>query len=507
MKRLFKSFKKREIFSIFLVFLITVFLLGFTLWMTATFGKVDFEQYLFSITSPTSGTPISFYINIAIVVFGIIAVSLVLTFLFLLLLRSIKAKRSLKNLKPLRLNLICLLCGIILIGSSVAYMDYKLQISKYLTTPSGPFIESNYVEPNTEIVRFPEKRKNLIYIYLESFEGTYFSKDLGGNVDRNLIPGLTGLIEESNAVSFSDKDTYGGGFQAPSTGYSIAGMFAQQSGLPFKVPVSGNDYGKMGKFAPGAVTLGDILKYEGYNNKMIVGADGIFAGVTNFYETHGDYDVLDLIEAKKRGLIPDDYNVWWGFEDKKLFEFGVSALEALSQDSKPFSLILEADDSHFPNGYTDASCSTESNQPYENSISCVDSMVTEFVKYVQQQDYYKDTIIVIHGDHLSMEKDYFKTLHTDYKRNTFNAYLNVSEQLIENSRVKNRKFNSMDVFPTILEAMGVEIKGHRLGLGTSLFSNRDTLYESEGIETVNEALQGPSNWFTKAILKDERNYK
>lgn len=507
MKIIFKGFKKVEIISIFLVILISVFIVGFTVWMTSTFGHVDFEQYLFSITSPTSGTPMSFYIKIALAILTIVILSILLTFGILIVLNKVKARRTLSGKSPLGLVWMYVLCGLILIGSSLVYLDYNLKISTYLTTPSGPYIESNYVKPRSSIVKFPKKKKNLIYIYLESFEATYFSKEMGGNVDRNLIPGLTNLIQEPSSVSFSNSDKYGGGLQAPSTGYSIAGMFAQQSGLPFKVPVSGNDYGKQGKFAPGAITLGDILEHEGYNNRMIVGADGVFAGVTNFYQTHGNYQVLDLIAARNQGLIPQDYYEWWGFEDKKLFEYGVQALEELSKDSKPFSLILEADDSHFPDGYTDASCSNESSKPYENSISCVDAMVSEFIEYVKKQDYYKDTVIVVHGDHLSMEKDYFKTLDSDYTRTTFNAYLNVSESLIKQSNLKNRQFSSMDVFPTILEAMDVEIKGHRLGLGTSLFSREQTRYESEGVENVNEALKGPSDWFNESILIKENKYE
>ena len=44
----------------------------------------------------------------------------------------------------------------------------------------------------------------------------------------------------------------------------------------------------------------------------------------------------------------------------------------------------------------------------------------------------------------------------------------------------------MDMFPTTLAAMGVQIEGDRLGLGTNLFSKRATLAEEIGYEALNE---------------------
>ncbi|MBO4556333.1 MAG: hypothetical protein J5706_06195, partial [Elusimicrobiales bacterium] len=48
----------------------------------------------------------------------------------------------------------------------------------------------------------------------------------------------------------------------------------------------------------------------------------------------------------------------------------------------------------------------------------------------------------------------------------------------ENSSVRRkRELTQIDMFPTILEAAGFSIKGHRLGLGVSVFSEEKTLAE------------------------------
>ncbi|TLG77109.1 sulfatase-like hydrolase/transferase [Culicoidibacter larvae] len=493
---------KHRLFLILITILtfVTIFVVGFTTWMVYNFGDVSFEQYFFSITAPTAGTPTSFYIQIAMAIGVILLVTLIVVFIYYLILKKVKLKSSVKKLS------ILLITGALLF-SSLFYMNANLKIATYFFAETTTFFEDNYVKPSSDIITFPKQKKNLIYIYLESFEATYFSKELGGAVDINLMPNLTALINEPGAVSFSGGELMGGGIQAPETGYSIAGMFAQQSGLPFKVPVKGNDYGTKYEFATGAITLGDILKQEGYNLQFLVGADGTFAGVNNFYQTHGDFEILDVKVAKDEGKIPQEYLVWWGFEDRKLFEFSREKLEAITQQDQPFAMVIEADDSHFPDGYTDEACPKDRTEPYENSISCVDSMVGEFINYLKQQPYYEDTVIVLHGDHLSMEQEYFKTLDPNYERRTFNAYLNLDQTKVAGVKNKDRLFNSMDVFPTVLSAMNVDIKGNRLGLGTDLFSGQQTLYEKFGTDFVNAELAKKSPYFFETFLYSKTKYE
>ena len=54
------------------------------------------------------------------------------------------------------------------------------------------------------------------------------------------------------------------------------------------------------------------------------------------------------------------------------------------------------------------------------------------------------------------------------------------------SHVQNRQFDTLDYFPTILASLDVEIEGERLGLGTNLFSARQTLLEELGTDYTKE---------------------
>lgn len=53
--------------------------------------------------------------------------------------------------------------------------EYIGEISKNST-----LFEDYYVDPNNVDINFPENKRNLLLIYMESMESTYASTDVGG---------------------------------------------------------------------------------------------------------------------------------------------------------------------------------------------------------------------------------------------------------------------------------------------------------------------------------------
>ena len=51
-----------------------------------------------------------------------------------------------------------------------------------------------------------------------------------------------------------------------------------------------------------------------------------------------------------------------------------------------------------------------------------------------------------------------------------------------------REATTVDILPTLLEAMGFTIPSHRAGLGASLISPAQTLVERHGLEAINERM-------------------
>lgn len=92
----------------------------------------------------------------------------------------------------------------------------KLDISGYMANQGevSTFIDDNYVDPRNVELTFPEQKRNLIYIFLESMEDTYGDTENGGGFEENVIPELTSLARKNE--DFSGKDTtLNGGYCMP----------------------------------------------------------------------------------------------------------------------------------------------------------------------------------------------------------------------------------------------------------------------------------------------------
>lgn len=380
----------------------------------------------------------------------------------------------------------------------------------YLNTSA--LIETEYVSPRDVKITFPEKKRNLITIYLESAETTPQDVENGGVRGENCIPEMTRIAKEN--ISFSRNEKIVGASIAPGCGWTIAGLVAQSAGLPLKTynaaEAEGNDGDKFSVLLPGAVTLGDILKEQGYNNYFMAGSDFTFGGRRVYYKTHGDYEIWDLLSAKEEGKIPQDYSESWGFEDRKLYAYAKEKLTALAERDEPFHFAMLTVDAHAP-GYRCPECPTDHINAgrdalnYADTLRCGSIQLDAFLAWLREQPYYEDTTIVLTGDHASQQMYFYSdVLDTAYKRNTgemdrpvYNAFINSA---LEPVCETGRRFTTMDFFPTTLAAMGVTIEGDRLGLGTNLFSGRETLSEQYGEEVYFEELLKRSEFYQEKLL-------
>lgn len=360
-------------------------------------------------------------------------------------------------------------------------------------------------DPRNVTITFPDKKRNLIYIYLESMESTYASLDEGGAYEHNYIPELTLLAKSKNTINFSNSELLGGGYTTSCTTWTIAGLIAQTSGLPLKVLFDGsymNYYYK--SILPGAYSLGEILEKNGYNNYIMVGSDISFGARDMYFENHGNYKIYDYNTAKEDKIIASDYFEFWGMEDEKTFDYAKQELLKISKSDTPFNFTMLTVDTHANDGYTSDFCKNVSDNQYLNAISCSSYQVSEFVKWIKKQNFYENTTIVITGDHLSMNNYSFDDI-GDYNRNIYNLFINSSVSTDNN---KNREFSTYDIYPTTLASLGVQIEGNQLGLGVNLFSDKNTIIEKYGFEYVDNEIAKKSLWYNQNIMiNNKTNFK
>lgn len=364
---------------------------------------------------------------------------------------------------------------------------------------SSELYEQYYVNPQETVMSFPQKKRNLLLIYMESMESTYASMD-EGTESYNYIPGLTRLAKEN--VSFSDDEDLGGAYGCDGTGWTMAALLASVAGVNYKLPINGNTAGEYQSFLKGLTTLGDILNSAGYQNYFMCGSDAEYAGRRDFYEQHGDYEILDYGSAMKEGIIAENYHVFWGMEDRYLYEYAQKKLPEIANCGEPFNLTMLTVDTHALEGYVCELCGNEYSTQYANVFACADRQICDFLDWAKEQEWYEDTTIVITGDHYTMTPDFVKN-QSGEKRTIYNCFLNLPER-ISAVRTNNRVFSVLDLFPTILASMGVKIEGERLGLGTNLFSAEETLPEQLGWDTFNEELRLYSNYYFNHFIIGER---
>ena len=443
-------------------------------WMFDTWSNLTMDELIYHLTSPLEGT------NDAMIkeyVVKCIVPAVVILLVLAVILTAFRKKK----------RYYAVMAGAIVLSVSVSALSVHgawqaLDVGNYVADRGtySTFIDDNYISPADVEMTFPQEKRNLIYIFLESMETTYADTQSGGAFTENVIPDLTQIAQENEDFS-GETDKLNGGYSMPGTTWTIGAMFGQTAGLPLSVSIDGNNMDTQDTFFAGAVTLGDILESQGYSQTLLIGSDAVFGGRELYFTEHGSYEMMDYKYATQNGLIPEDYLVWWGYEDQKLFEFAKQKVTELAAQPEPFNLTMLTVDTHFEDGYMCEGCpKLYGDDQYSNVMRCSSQQVASFIRWIQQQDFYENTTIVLCGDHPTMDSDYCEDVDGDYIRKTYTAYINAAAQKETETR---RDFTTFDQFPTTLAALGVQIEGNRLGLGTNLFSSEPTLTERFGLDT------------------------
>lgn len=297
--------------------------------------------------------------------------------------------------------------------------------------------------------------KNIIFIYAESLERTYFDQ----TVFPDLIKGLREL--ESKSTYFTNiKEVVG-------TGWTIAGMTASQCGIPLFTPSHGNSMSGMDRFLPSAVCLGDLLNEKGYHLSYMGGASLDFAGKGKLFESHGFADILGRDELSSK-LENKAYKTGWGLYDDSLLNMIYSRFIELSEAGGKFGLFTLTLDTHHPNGHPSESCKgiqyEDGSNPMLNAVACSDYLISRFIKKISESRYSNNTIVVLVSDHLAMRNSAYDRLQKEERRNLFmiiDPRTNISKEI-------KTVGSTLDIGPTLLPFLGY---AGEIGLGRNLLNS------------------------------------
>ncbi len=404
--------------------------------------------------------------------------------------RAVKAYRSAHRLAAF-LGAVFLLFGAVYTNYTYDLIDYYALKGSQTT-----IYEDRYADPHSVAVTAPAQKKNLIYIYVESLETAYASEEEGGSQPVNYMPRLTELARDN--VSFSPTEKLGGLYSPVGANWTMGALLSSTSGVHYSRAEELFDIDRDALFYPGLTALGDILEENGYRQMFLCGSDAYFGARRNYFETHGNYEICDLFTIREKGYVPADYHHSWGIEDKVLFDVAKKELSGLAEQGEPFNFTMLTVDLHAPHGYLCEWCGDEYNTTAANVIECNDRYITEFIDWCKKQDFYKDSVIVLLGDHPRRDTDLVEGIPYE-ERAIYNCFIN-SDTPCERDP-GTRQGTTVDMFPTTLAALGFTIEGDQLGLGVNLFSDKQTLREERGLAYLDVEFGKLSEYYRENFVK------
>ncbi|ECJ4505598.1 phosphatidylglycerol--membrane-oligosaccharide glycerophosphotransferase [Salmonella enterica subsp. salamae] len=433
-------------FTSLILFVEAIFLILTFFWLGCYYitGEGVNDAVIYTITRSLYGADISGFVLPVVI-------SILLICIFLFVSGKLFITTQLQRKKMRCWSMLSMLMAVLSIGVSPA-LSQLLTYNKPPEEVDGSDFQRYYITPHNKI---DNPNFNLVYIYGESLERTFFDE----NTFPELLPELTLL--KNNAVDFSGTEQY------PATDFTIAGIVASQCGLPLFAPTDLSGKKASQGFFSSSICLGDILKNSGYETWFMQGANLRFADKDIFFKTHGIDHAWGLVESglDKNFAVQNG----WGLYDDILLDKVWQKFEDLSKKEKPFALFTLTLDTHPPKGFIPSSCSMRYEKDGQevsalSAVLCSQKEVAKFIKRIQSSPWAKNTIIVLSSDHLLMQNI---TVSVDFlnkmtRRDLFVIFKDgLAPGIIADKR------STLDNGATVLELMG---GGNAIGLGRSSLS-------------------------------------
>lgn len=404
------------------------------------------DAVLYTVTNSLQGAGVGKYI---LPFAGLVAL---LVIIFALLIWCLKRQNSKQSSKIF--SVLAIVLAVFSVTSTQAFLDISRLVKSQLSGDGADFY--SYYKTPDKIVK--GKKPNLVYIYGESLERTYFNEQV--------FPGLATELNrhKQNSIDYSNTE------QLPGTDWTIAGMVASQCGIPLFLPFEGNSASAISTFYPESVCLGDILKGAGYENYFYQGADLVFAGKGIFLKSHGFDHLYGYYELRNSVSDPTYRNEWGSYDDTVLDEMYKKFIE-LSKKGEPFSLFGLTVDTHHPDGFISRGC-TKKEYDYNgksnsslSAVACSQQLIAAFIDKIKESGYYDNTIIVVSSDHLAMNNTAYSILSKQVRTDLF--FIMDGRKPV--SEVNDTLRSTLDNGATVLDIMG---GNNFIGLGRSGLSEK-----------------------------------
>ena len=147
----------------------------------------------------------------------------------------------------------------------------------------------------------------------------------------------------------------------------------------------------------------DVLNKVNYHQVYIGGKKRTFSGKYHFLKMHGYDEVYGVKELLREYKYIDKNNLTnWSVKDFDIFKVAKEKYTELSKTNKPFNLTISTLANHYPNGIEDTRCRNTNSNGMLNAVECTNDLIADFISFLEKQENYRDTIVVLIPDHLMM---------------------------------------------------------------------------------------------------------
>ncbi|HVO13280.1 MAG TPA: sulfatase-like hydrolase/transferase [Vicinamibacteria bacterium] len=322
----------------------------------------------------------------------------------------------------------------------------------------------------------PARPRSVVVLYLESLERSWQDTQRMG---RDLMPRLR--ESEKQGLVFDEMR------QMPGTGWTLAGTFASQCGLPLSTGSFGGNqvFASANGLARGFVCLGDVLQASGYRTSFLQAGSAEFSGTGQFLLGHGFERVEGAAQLASRVPPQLRQTRWgWGYHDETILDLTWQEVKEAAADERPFLVGAATIDTHPPAGMPGPSCGAVARQDdrYMDVVRCADLVLDRFLSQMRSSARWRETVLVLLSDHLAMDDaTLIGRLRHGERRLLFDVF---GGSIVPG--VNHAEGTHFDVAPTLLELAGFAAP-LEFPLGHSLLSHDQGYVRQAGLTEENVA--------------------
>ncbi|MDD2840295.1 MAG: sulfatase-like hydrolase/transferase [Rickettsiales bacterium] len=351
-------------------------------------------------------------------------ISLIISYLIL---KKIHIKKFRKFITTICLLILILPNGFIYDIFHVLLIEYGMSYYNFKDKTYQEIFKSvkgqDYItKDNLKVFKSKEKYKNLVLIYLESFDQSFLTDDYVKGYSKNL-----------QNLALKNK-FYNNMEQLKGCWGTVPGIICTQCGVQFNSYfLIDNPYRNINNTQ--LVCVSDILNKAKYKQVFIGGAEKKLFNKGNYLLSH-EYDVVEDKNSLvgKNPLLKNEL-VDWGVADYDVFDIAKKEYVKLSKKNKPFNLTILTTSTHSPTGIYDKRCKNSTNSKILNAVECDDFLVQDFVKFLKKQKNFENTLVVILPDHIQFSMSSLNRLVDQNKEKLYFIILNGNKSKIDISNI------------------------------------------------------------------------